>query len=88
MCIRDSLCFLGALRIGLGVRTCAKGDATGLGSVSYTHLDVYKRQLWQSKVDGHLTCAQTSPGEGWIRFTGPFRDAGCRVAHDAPVNRR
>ena len=61
-----------------------------VGPVSYTHLDVYKRQffLWQSKVDGHLTCAQTSPGEGWIRFTGPFRDAGCRVAHDAPVNRR
>ncbi|MGP0173771.1 hypothetical protein ACSVIJ_18060 [Pseudomonas sp. NCHU5208] len=35
--------------------------------------------LWQSKSDGHLTCAQVSPGEGWIRFTGPFRDAGCKV---------
>lgn len=34
--------------------------------------------LWQSKVDGHLTCAQVSPGQGWIRFSGPFRDAGCR----------
>ncbi|MGG2397333.1 hypothetical protein ACJRW5_10360 [Pseudomonas sp. SH1-B] len=44
--------------------------------------------LWQSKADGHLTCAQTSPGEGWLRFTGPFRDAGCREAYDAPVNRR
>ncbi|MDH1441822.1 hypothetical protein N5O88_08025 [Pseudomonas sp. GD03721] len=44
--------------------------------------------LWQSKVDGHLTCAQTSPGEGWIAFTGPFRDAGCRVPYDAPVSRR
>jgi hypothetical protein len=35
--------------------------------------------LWQSKADGHLTCAQVSPGEGWVRFAGPFRDAGCRV---------
>ena len=35
--------------------------------------------LWQSTADDHLTCAQVSPGEGWIRFAGPFRDAGCRV---------
>lgn len=35
--------------------------------------------LWQSKVDGHLTCAQINPGDGWVRFAGPFRDAGCRV---------
>ncbi|GIZ13281.1 hypothetical protein [Pseudomonas sp. NCCP-436] len=44
--------------------------------------------LWQSTIDGHLTCAQVSPGEGWIRFTGPFRDAGCRVALDTPVRSR
>lgn len=44
--------------------------------------------LWQSKVDSHLTCAQFSPGEGWIRFAGPFRDAGCSVAYDAPASRR
>jgi len=34
--------------------------------------------LWQSRVDGHLTCSQTSPGEGWTRLSGPFSDAGCR----------
>ncbi|MCY1289271.1 hypothetical protein D9M68_1009960 [compost metagenome] len=37
--------------------------------------------IWQSKLDGGLTCAQTSPGEGWLRLGGPFRDAGCRVPY-------
>lgn len=36
--------------------------------------------LWQSMLSGRLVCAQTSPGEGWIRLRGPFRDAGCRKA--------
>ncbi|MDF3933468.1 hypothetical protein [Pseudomonas citronellolis] len=34
--------------------------------------------LWQSRLNGHLTCSQTSPGEGWARLSGPFSDAGCR----------
>ncbi|MFV3411019.1 hypothetical protein ACQCLI_03600 [Pseudomonas nitroreducens] len=33
---------------------------------------------WQSKLDGAYTCQQTSPGEGWQKVSGPFRDAGCR----------
>ncbi|MBT8768657.1 hypothetical protein [Metapseudomonas boanensis] len=37
--------------------------------------------LWQSKLDGALSCAQTSPGDGWLRRGGPFRDAGCRAAY-------
>ncbi|MGF6692620.1 hypothetical protein M2318_002692 [Metapseudomonas resinovorans] len=37
--------------------------------------------IWQSKLDGALTCAQTTPGEGWLRLGGPFRDAGCRVPY-------
>ncbi|MBD2838212.1 hypothetical protein ID144_14265 [Pseudomonas sp. JM0905a] len=37
--------------------------------------------IWQSKLDGALTCAQTTPGEGWQRLGGPFRDAGCRVPY-------
>lgn len=37
--------------------------------------------LWQSKLDGGLTCAQTSPGEGWLRLGGSFRDAGCHVPY-------
>jgi len=34
--------------------------------------------LWQSKANGATFCAQTSPGDGWDRVAGPFRDAGCR----------
>ncbi|MCY1281907.1 hypothetical protein D9M68_356710 [compost metagenome] len=33
---------------------------------------------WQSRVDGARVCSQTSPGAGWERVAGPFRDAGCR----------
>lgn len=33
---------------------------------------------WQSKLDGAYTCQQTSPGDGWQKIGGPFRDAGCR----------
>ena len=33
--------------------------------------------MWQSKADGRTVCAQTSPGEGWIKVARPFRDAHC-----------
>ena len=33
---------------------------------------------WQSKLDGRYACQQTSPGDGWQKIGGPFRDAGCR----------
>lgn len=36
--------------------------------------------LWQSTLNSRIVCAQTSPGKGWIRLHGPFRDAGCRKA--------
>ena len=36
--------------------------------------------LWQSMLTGKRICAQTSPGKGWTRLGGPFRDAGCRQA--------
>ena len=35
---------------------------------------------WQSKADGRYACQQTSPGAGWQKVGGPFRDAGCREA--------
>ncbi|QDX82661.1 hypothetical protein B9N43_16325 [Denitratisoma sp. DHT3] len=35
--------------------------------------------LWGSKVNGDVICAQTSPGEGWVRAGGPFRDAHCKI---------
>jgi len=33
---------------------------------------------WRSKATGHRVCAQTSPGNGWERLRGAYRDALCR----------
>lgn len=33
--------------------------------------------VWRSKLNGGEVCAQTSPGAGWERSRGPFRDARC-----------
>ena len=35
--------------------------------------------LWKSRVDGKAFCFQASPGEGWERVDGPFRDARCET---------
>jgi len=32
---------------------------------------------WQSKVNGKIFCQQTSPGEGWVKHSGPYKDARC-----------
>ena len=32
---------------------------------------------WRSQLDLVLVCSQTSPGEGWEKFSGPFLDARC-----------
>ncbi|MFZ6774679.1 hypothetical protein ACO0LB_18405 [Undibacterium sp. SXout7W] len=36
--------------------------------------DWYK---WRSKIDSVEICSQTSPGDGWERAAGPFRDPRC-----------
>jgi len=33
---------------------------------------------WQSKIDGKVFCAQTSPGSGWKRLKGSYRDLRCQ----------
>ena len=33
---------------------------------------------WQSKVDGKVFCAQSSPGGGWQRLTGSYQDLRCQ----------
>ncbi|THF62652.1 hypothetical protein [Pseudothauera rhizosphaerae] len=40
--------------------------------------------LWRSKVDGKLHCAQASPGPGWERERGPFRDIRCEKPFVGP----
>lgn len=32
---------------------------------------------WRSKLNGDLVCRQTSPGPGWEKFSGPFKDVQC-----------
>jgi len=33
---------------------------------------------WQSKIDGKVFCAQTSPGDGWRRLSGSYKDLRCQ----------
>lgn len=32
---------------------------------------------WASKMDGARVCQQTSPGHGWYRAGGPYRNGRC-----------
>lgn len=32
---------------------------------------------WKSKLNGRETCLQYSPGDGWERSSGPYKDARC-----------
>jgi hypothetical protein len=32
---------------------------------------------WESRIDGRMVCAQSSPGAGWRQLAGPYRDAAC-----------
>jgi len=34
--------------------------------------------LWASQHDDRRICTQTSPGPGWTRVAGPYRDARCQ----------
>lgn len=48
-----------------------------LGLVPVALADPAPWFAWMSKVDSKIVCAQTSPGEGWIRLGGPYRTARC-----------
>ena len=34
--------------------------------------------IWESKLNAHRICAQISPGEGWVKRLGPFKNAQCQ----------
>ena len=40
--------------------------------------------VWQSRLDGKTTCAQTTPGAGWETNDGPFSNARCRKVQTRP----
>lgn len=39
---------------------------------------------WHSRLDGRPHCAQSSPGTGWTKGMGPYRDLKC----EQPVGKR
>jgi hypothetical protein len=42
---------------------------------------------WRSNLDGIEVCLRTSPGHGWKRVAGPFKDLNCRVPGGQPLQR-
>jgi len=34
---------------------------------------------WKSKLNGEVWCTQTSPGDGWVLSSGPYKDANCKI---------
>ncbi len=34
---------------------------------------------WKSKLNNERYCAQTSPGYGWEKDNGPYKDARCEI---------
>ena len=34
---------------------------------------------WKSKLNDERYCTQTSPGSGWERDDGPYKDARCEI---------
>ena len=34
---------------------------------------------WRSKLSSEQPCAQISPGEGWEKLSGSYRDARCTI---------
>ena len=48
-----------------------------LGSVAFAG-GVAPWWEWKSP-KGNIVCAQTSPGKGWVKWTGPYSDLKCSV---------
>ncbi len=40
---------------------------------------------WRSKLDSVLVCSQTTPGDGWEKFAGPYRDGRCERLKNATL---
>ncbi|HAR95988.1 MAG TPA: hypothetical protein DCR97_08515 [Deltaproteobacteria bacterium] len=32
---------------------------------------------WRHLSSGETVCAQTRPGEGWVKYSGPYKDLKC-----------
>ena len=34
---------------------------------------------WRNSTTGAIVCAQTAPGPGWVKYSGPYEDLKCTV---------
>ncbi|MFZ6759169.1 hypothetical protein ACO0K9_18335 [Undibacterium sp. Ji50W] len=50
-------------------------------TVTLTPVDMHAEPAawykWRSKLNTHVVCSQTWPGEGWEQMTTAYRDARC-----------
>lgn len=52
--------------------------AIGSGAMLSAYAAPKPFYLWQSLATGRYMCAQNNPGSGWMQFSGPYNNAGCR----------
>ncbi|RJF99312.1 hypothetical protein [Noviherbaspirillum saxi] len=50
-----------------------------LSGMCAAHAALAAWHIWRSLTDGGETCAQNSPGAGWERVAGPYKDARCTI---------
>lgn len=46
-------------------------------TVTLAHAEPAAWYKWRSKLNAHVVCSQTSPGEGWEQLTTAYSDARC-----------
>lgn len=45
--------------------------------LTLVHAEPASWYKWRSKLNAHVICSQTSPGEGWEQLEQPYGDARC-----------
>ncbi|MFN9473294.1 hypothetical protein [Acidovorax sp.] len=65
-----ALAFMEAHRLRAGALACALAATAAFAAPAPWF-------YWRSKVDGQRVCAQTSPGQGWVKDSQPYEGPGC-----------
>lgn len=60
------------------MRICATFLLCLLGFTAISQAEPAVWYIWESKLNAHRICTQVSPGDGWIKRLGPFKNAQCR----------
>jgi hypothetical protein len=43
---------------------------------------------WRSTESGDIVCAQTTPGKGWVVYSGPYDDLRCSVRKEVQKTKK